>query len=254
MSQTDSPPLPKNSITASRTYSTADSSENIATPQGDSPAASPEMKATSRSLYDSLVFLEVGPEAVNFGVHKGLLCRESAYFRSCFNGTFMEAREGRVTLEDEDPEVFKRFNEWLYTGKVLYDDETYENVSFTPLLDLYVFAERRLMPRLQNACIDALISKNKESPHLPPGLAIQYVWDHTFVSSPMRRLLVDLHVRCGDMQGILASDEDIELHSKSFLAAIIVAYYDAKRDGSIRVYFNFWKERSRYHTDEDVTA
>ena len=254
MSQTDSPPPSTNNITASPTYSTADSLEKIANLQADSPAASPELKAASRSLYDSLVFLQVGPEAVNFGIHKGLLCRESAYFRSCFNSTFMEAREGRVTLEDEDPEVFKRFNEWLYTGKVLYDDETYENISFAPLLDLYVFAERRLMPRLQNACIDALISKDKESPHLPPALPVQHVWDHTSVSSPMRRLLVDLHVRFGDMRDILASDEDIELYSKDFLAAIIVAYYDAKKDGPVKVCSDFWKERSRYHTNEDVTA
>ena len=166
----------------------------------------------------------------------------------------MEAREGRVTLEDEDPEVFKRLNEWLYTGEVLYNDETYENLSFAPLLDLYVFAERMLIPRLQMTYIDALISKDKESPNYPPRLPVQHTWDHTFVSSPMRRVLVDLHVRSGDMRGVLASDEDIELFSKSFLAAIVVAYYDAKGDGSIRVYFDFWKERSRYHTNEDVTA
>lgn len=66
-------------------------------------------------------------EGAVFGMHKGLLCRESLYFKAALEGHFKEATEGFV-LDDEDPEVFQRFNTWLYTGKVLASDEEVSKV------------------------------------------------------------------------------------------------------------------------------
>lgn len=60
-----------------------------------------------RALYDSIVYIDVGPKAVRFGMHKELLSYQSEYFRACFESGFKEGTEGVVALDDEEPDTFK---------------------------------------------------------------------------------------------------------------------------------------------------
>lgn len=209
---------------------------------------------SARSIYDSMVNVKVGPQAVQFEVHRGLLCYQSAYFNSCLNSTFKEAREKAVTLDDEDPKIFKRFFAWLYTGKLLYDEETVEKVPYGELLRSYIFAEKRLAPRFQNACIDAVILRDKVFQQLPNTEETQRVWDNVCDSSPMRRLLVDLLVLLGDMPKIIHEDSKIDF-SADFLASIIRGLYVLKGSGPLsRQDLDFWGKRCSYHTHEDGSS
>lgn len=207
----------------------------------------------NRTLYDLVVYVKVGPDGVEYGIHRGLLCYQSAYFRSCFHGPFTEALAGTVTLDDEDPKIFKRFNAWLYTGNLLYDEETIEKIDYDQLFETYVFAEKRLIPNLQNACIDAVIHKDMGDEWAPRQEDVTYLWENTSHKSPMRRLLVDEFVSHVNMPDYLETEEDIEPLSKDFLAALVHVFYKAKIYKGLRENHDFWGKRCRYHIHEDGT-
>ena len=99
-----------------------------------------------------------------------------------------------VTMEDEDTETFEKFMEWLNTDVLVeYEgpdrsDEDLEGTSLIPLFNVYLFAERRIIPRLQNAAVDAIIPLIKDV--RIPANEIRHVWTRTTESSPISRLLV----------------------------------------------------------------
>ena len=69
----------------------------------------------------------------------------------------MEASDSLVTLEDDDPEMFCLFNVWLYTGKSVDEDESWETISWEHLCQSYASVEKRLIPSYQNTSVDAVI-------------------------------------------------------------------------------------------------
>lgn len=163
---------------------------------------------------------------------------------------FREACAGTVTLDDEDPRTFKRFNAWLYTGKLLHDEETIENIAFGRLFELYVFAEKRLIPGLQNACIDAVIYKFLTI--LPCVAHTVKLWENTSDSSPMRKLVVDEFVSYGDVSSdYLGIDGTVDVLSKDFLASLACTSLKARVDSTLTYGWDFWTCRCQYHIHDD---
>ncbi|EKD16219.1 uncharacterized protein L3040_009541 [Drepanopeziza brunnea f. sp. 'multigermtubi'] len=68
-----------------------------------------EMTASS-----NMVTIYVGPDRKCWTVHENLICDRTRFFRSAFRGGFAETTEKSIWLEDDDPEIFKLFVEWLY--------------------------------------------------------------------------------------------------------------------------------------------
>lgn len=89
--------------------------ENGGKPDSESSKRNSEVALELRisPLYRDLVTIKVGAEKSVFLVHKGILCRESSYFKAALEGNFREAMECCVVLDDEDLETFERFNTWL---------------------------------------------------------------------------------------------------------------------------------------------
>ena len=107
----------------------------------------------------------VGTEERAFFIHKDLLCYYSSYFRGALNGNFLEATTRKITLDDEKPNVFAKFAAWLYTGfhdvvdmqqplDYINNDEYPAKMSLP--MWLWVFADKRGIPLLQNYCIARL--------------------------------------------------------------------------------------------------
>jgi hypothetical protein len=62
-----------------------------------------------------MVTLFVGPARKKFVVYRGLLVKESQYFRSALGShMFKEAVEGVMTLEEDDPDAFRLLISWVY--------------------------------------------------------------------------------------------------------------------------------------------
>ena len=154
------------------------------------------------------MLVTIGPTKERFGIHRGLFCHESKFFGAALNGHSKEAIDGAIHFEDEDLEIFHCFNEWLYTRKLMPNDEDLLETKWQTLLKVYVFAEMRGTPCLQNDIVDDMISMKKQGLIFNETLGLSQAWDSTVDSSLLHSFLVDVFVRTLDLQDLLKADEE----------------------------------------------
>jgi hypothetical protein len=74
------------------------------------------MRPSDKSLAPSpIVTLAVGREGRLFAAHEDVLC-QAPFFEEVLRGNHPEARSKRISLPDEEPEVFSAILEYLYKG------------------------------------------------------------------------------------------------------------------------------------------
>lgn len=91
--------------------------------------------------------IKVGPQA--FQVHKELLTKNSRYFEAAFNGSFMESKDGKMTLEEVQPADFGFYVDIVYRahfnpGISLRKEHTGGSLSTKQILTLWSLADRFL--------------------------------------------------------------------------------------------------------------
>ncbi|KAK6000400.1 hypothetical protein QM012_003646 [Aureobasidium pullulans] len=95
-------------------------------------------------------------------IPKHLLCAQSSFFERALNGSFREAHNNRIILE-ECYEVFQIFHTWLMKGKLEFVEPN-SNASVDDhveqrqlaLLEIYVFADRLGIPKLSDQALPQL--------------------------------------------------------------------------------------------------
>ncbi|THY66746.1 hypothetical protein D6C95_10507 [Aureobasidium pullulans] len=92
-----------------------------------------------------------------FYLHKKLLCDSSSYFKAALNNGFAETTSQKITLDDEDPAVFRTFASWLYHPIIVLPPEG-TDIQEEHLLKLYLFADKRGVVNLANDTITMLAS------------------------------------------------------------------------------------------------
>jgi hypothetical protein len=65
-----------------------------------------------------MVNVKIGPEHATYRIHKALLVHHSDYFRNALCGSWKEAEEGQVVLNDLETSAFDVFVDWMYTKKI----------------------------------------------------------------------------------------------------------------------------------------
>ncbi|KAI8237252.1 Speckle-type POZ protein-like B [Colletotrichum sp. SAR 10_86] len=55
-----------------------------------------------------------------FKAHRAIVCPQSSFFDKAFSAPFKEAASGTIDLPDDEPSIFRRLLQFLYTGN--YDD------------------------------------------------------------------------------------------------------------------------------------
>ncbi|KAH0337205.1 hypothetical protein KCU81_g8228, partial [Aureobasidium melanogenum] len=103
-----------------------------------------------------------GGNVQRFNIHKKLLCDSSTYFKAALNNGFAETRDQKITLDDEDPAVFRTYVAWLYKERL--DTRTMpsgvqKEAVQRHMLELYVFADKRGIITLLNDTITMLASR-----------------------------------------------------------------------------------------------
>jgi hypothetical protein len=68
-----------------------------------------------RTLTSPIVTLMVGQEGRLFAAHEEVL-RQSPFFERACRGQFLDAQSKRISLPDEEPEIFSAILEYLYKG------------------------------------------------------------------------------------------------------------------------------------------
>ena len=200
------------------------------------------------SQYTSpMVVLEVGPAKKQFSVHKAIIMEVSSFFRAALCGSFNEAKTGIVRLPEDSMETVQSFVHWLYAQTVLFADDD-GDLSHTPwldiveadavvgtrprvkkLLDLYVWADAKGAPRLQNDIVNQLV---EHSIHVGIQSSwIELVYRQLPKASPLRRLMVDWYVSEG--KRVEFRDELLGYAKRGvldFVVDISTAYHDHMED------------------------
>ena len=206
------------------------------------------------------------------GIHKGLLIKASSFFREQLLNTSenvednntedkdstpssdastasYEGNSKAVALPSEDVAIFKRFNDWLYTDKMITKSETPKDLPWTAIVDTYVFAVRRGIPRLQNSCIDISIQKIDEGGLFPNQVVINNLWKTHGAVWNLRKLFLQLFaVKC-NLKNALAGNQGYcqrFLHDLNILQFNIIQF-ELKKGGKRGGEVDIWKGRTKYH-------
>lgn len=139
---------------------------------------------------------------VEFLVHKEIACYHSIVFDASFNGGFKEAETLEYELDDTTPGAFQLLVQWLYFQKLelrqlhpghravkLTHADQSENMA---LAELWILAERLILPRLQNLVITNMYQIFIRTQFIP-AQTWKFIFDGEYQSSsPLRKYVVDL--------------------------------------------------------------
>ncbi|KAH6671126.1 hypothetical protein B0J14DRAFT_484605, partial [Halenospora varia] len=154
---------------------------------------------------NSLVTFFTGPnpEFHKFTIHKEVTCYHSPVLRAAFESDFIEGQTQAYRLEETTKGAFEMFSSWLYSEQVdayqLKIGVVWPELEYTPkredldLVELWVLAEKLLVPKLQDMVIDAL-----EDIRMARGLVedcYKLVYERTNEDSVLRAYFV----RCAAM-------------------------------------------------------
>ena len=153
-----------------------------------------------------------------------------------------------VVIKDENPEIFRRFKDWLYSGRVLSGSETYKALAWSELIAMYAFGDRKGISRLQNSCVDAIIRKRNEGGLFPGQADVNTLWRASGQVSRLRRLLLDMFAAECNLKNALATNK---AYHPGFLQGLVQALYDLKEKKIIYDEVDFWKKRRNYYVDDD---
>jgi len=130
-------------------------------------------------------------------------CSHSPVLNAAFNSDFLEGQTQIYRLEDTTPRAVRLLVQWLYCEKLrllqLEDDWKYQagdddncessKSEDKSLVELWVLADRLIMPCLQNEVLRR-INQIREKNRLSPTSCFVYVYNNTASNSPLRRYFV----------------------------------------------------------------
>lgn len=168
-----------------------DTKKNMPPPLPSTPDRLP-----SGDDFDAIVRIKVGKEGAwteVFEIHKGLLKFYSGYFGAQVSnieeGRFAEGVDNIITV-DEDLAVFKAFKDWLYTRTLPMPLTDAAPADRYPLLvELWCFGDRRVIPLLQNECVNKILMLMHANNEVATGI-MRYVYTNTAGGSPLRKFFI----------------------------------------------------------------
>ncbi|EUC44234.1 hypothetical protein COCMIDRAFT_27387 [Bipolaris oryzae ATCC 44560] len=218
----------------------------MATPSTSNAAESNQTKKAlffGASVRQGFLVINVGSEKVRYDVHKTLLTHHSEYFSRALGGSWKEAEENSIILNDIEPKTFEVFVHWLYTQKIATEEEvnrmleTYpsdehdDDPYITVLTKAVVFGDRFMTPNfrkaVQNYTVDCIFGCDEIRD--PTFLyASKYAFENLPEEHKLRSFFIDVH--CRFMENAKSYMDDIvtgwfrENLPRTFLVGLIDAY------------------------------
>lgn len=186
----------------------------------------------------------------SFGIHRGLLCRASRVFREwlAFSETSEEGLVSQImVLKHERPDIFCRFKDWLYSGKIISESETCEGLAWSDLIAVYTLAGRMEAPRLQNSCVDTTIKKGKEGGFFPAPKDVNTLWEAPERVLKLQRLLLDMFATDCNLGQAMTNRS----YHPNFVRGLVQTLYDMKEKLTVYDKVDFWKKRRNYYVEEN---
>jgi len=156
------------------------------------------------------IIAELNDDVESFLVHKELVYHYSPVLKAAFESPLIEGQSQVYKLDDTRPETVRLLIGWLYTqqlsGRIGIGSETETalneaNMYRRVLAELWILADKLLMPRLQNATIRLLETVNIKIFSLRKDFDtrftyedVKYIYDNTSAESALRMLCVLPHI------------------------------------------------------------
>jgi hypothetical protein len=117
-------------------------------------------------------------------------------------GEWKESSQRTIQLPEDEPSVVALYVHWLYyrTLPVFCDEPGLPgNTEYLDLVKGYVFGDKILDKRFQNAIIDAMVEKSRSRAQdgdrwYPVGDVIEYAYNNLAEPAPILELLLDMYV------------------------------------------------------------
>jgi hypothetical protein len=158
---------------------------------------------------DELVIIKLDGSTRSHRVSKAILCQASPYFVKALNGSFREGKERTLRLPGCDPDTFELSIAYLATAAlpdypgvadILSDlegeaaEQMGENIETIQkkLIRLWSFADRHLLPKLQNAAMRGLLGVCQSHWILPGVVKVAYECSPSDGSALRRMILAQI--------------------------------------------------------------
>ncbi|KAG6108434.1 hypothetical protein E4U13_006448 [Claviceps humidiphila] len=178
------------------------------------------------------VIIFVGPDERPFGIQKDFLCHRSAYYRKYFlERQTAESVEYTVKLPDITPETFGLAQSFLFTGKIISDDESVP--SYESLVGLWNLGHSLGIDGLCDKTLEAMAECRKLTEHIPSTPLLVQVWRDTPEGSSIRKLLLSWaaeYMRSSDARAEFAKSLPQEVLSE--LVVAMSSFEAAQRQGA----------------------
>lgn len=198
----------------------------------------------------------VGKKCEVFHIHEAQLIASSDFFKNALQGDWKAKSERTIKLPDCGVESFRKYAEWLYTGRMctmsqdddvesLYESGDVEDDEPSTFADCYalglVLQDTDFRDNLIDAMVEAMINKNIDNTDLP-----HCVYSSCSEDSPHRKLAVDLAVYTWDSTNfaqIPSEDYPVE-----FLSGLLSSVSELLEDGREQLSF------AAFFEDTDLCA
>ena len=147
-------------------------------------------------------------------------------------------------IEDEHPDVFRRFVSWLYVQTIILESEVYKDLPWGVIIDVYSFAACNSIRGLQNTCVDTIIKKRQDGGLFPGQADLNKLWKLTGNVFWLRRLLLDLFATQCNLAHAVAKNGSY--HAK-FLQDLVMTMYNMRRERTEYEEVDFWQKRQNYY-------
>ncbi|KAI5195716.1 hypothetical protein AUEXF2481DRAFT_4537 [Aureobasidium subglaciale EXF-2481] len=151
-----------------------------------------------------------GHGAMDFGIHQNILEHCSPFFKALLTA---DSAPSLIKNEDEpvvpqspkvnavicleaDPAAFKLYTEWVYSGHLVSETIRIQDTRLDALGQAYLLGEKLLDCEFKNAVVDAILNQIIVEGRVDLTLP-NLIFDKPCHTSPLRKLLVDLHVWYG---------------------------------------------------------
>lgn len=156
---------------------------------------------------DYAVLLLVGDDEENMLVHSRYVAECSEFFKAALKTEWKEGQTRVVKLPEECPVIMEVYLDFVYkrtlpTSPVTTAFRQAHNATlhaaYGRLIDLYLLGDRLLDNSIRNAVSEEIIRIASlaafPNASFPSATYVNKIYANTLASSPVRRLLVDLHV------------------------------------------------------------
>lgn len=150
--------------------------------------------------FNNIITVLVGREEQQFILYQDVVCAKSKFFRAACSKKWREGQEKIVRLPEVQPDVFKAYCGWLYSGRCpeplcTEDSDTAQQASeINRLIDLHLLGETLDDIQLRNRSITVLFQSMRNQNLVAHHSHVKLVWESTLPHSQLRKMLVHVIV------------------------------------------------------------